>query len=436
MTGPERRHGTMVTLVAAFAMNWRTGRVRFAAQVVAALLSGLAPVAAAWLLREIVDGLVLRRPYDGLLPFVVLLCVVGGITAMMPSLGQYLAAQAGRAVLRHSTGELFTAVTQMTGLRSLENPAFQDRLRMAEQAGSSGPGLVVSGGIGIAQSAITMAGFLVTLAVLSPVMVVVVLVSALPVVYLQRGIARQQVELIGQTSHGQRRQFFYASLLTSLQAAKEIRLFGTGAFLRDRMLSEQRAVLRGRTQVDRSVLAANVGLATISALVAGAGLLWAILQATEHRLTIGDLSVFIAALAAVSAALETIISGAAMTYQALLMFRCYQEVMAQEPDLPVRADPVPAMRLRRGIELDDIWFRYAPDEPWILRGVSCFMPAGEAVAVVGHNGAGKSTLVKLLCRFYDPDRGRIRWDGVDLRDLDLADFRDRISIVFQDYMDV
>jgi len=179
MTGPERRHGTMVTLVAAFAMNWRTGRVRFAAQVVAALLSGLAPVAAAWLLREIVDGLVLRRPYGGLLPFVVLLCAVGGITAMMPSLGQYLAAQAGRAVLQHSTGELFTAVTQMTGLRSLENPAFQDRLRMAEQAGSSGPGLVVSGGIGIAQSAITMAGFLVALAVLSPVMVVVVLVSAL-----------------------------------------------------------------------------------------------------------------------------------------------------------------------------------------------------------------------------------------------------------------
>jgi len=59
---------------------------------------------------------------------------------------------------------------------------------------------------------------------------------------------------------------------------------------------------------------------------------------------------------------------------------------------------------------------------------------GQAVAIVGKNGSGKSTLVKLLCRFYDPDRGSIRWDGVDLRDLDVDALRDRISAVFQDYM--
>ena len=53
---------------------------------------------------------------------------------------------------------------------------------------------------------------------------------------------------------------------------------------------------------------------------------------------------------------------------------------------------------------------------------------------MGENGSGKSTLVKLLCRFYDPDRGSIRWDGTDLRDLDLDALRDRISAVFQDYM--
>ena len=81
-----------------------------------------------------------------------------------------------------------------------------------------------------------------------------------------------------------------------------------------------------------------------------------------------------------------------------------------------------------------MWFRYGPDLPWILRGVSFFVPYGQAVALVGHNGAGKSTLVKLMCRFYDPDRGRILWDGVDLRDMDVAALRDRISAVFQDYM--
>jgi ATP-binding cassette, subfamily B, bacterial len=62
------------------------------------------------------------------------------------------------------------------------------------------------------------------------------------------------------------------------------------------------------------------------------------------------------------------------------------------------------------------------------------VPCGQAAALVGCNGAGKTTLVKLICRFYDPDRGRILWDGVDLRDMDPAGLRDRISAVFQDYM--
>ena len=56
------------------------------------------------------------------------------------------------------------------------------------------------------------------------------------------------------------------------------------------------------------------------------------------------------------------------------------------------------------------------------------------MAIAGHNGAGKSTLIKLLCRFYDPVSGRIRWDGTDLRDIGIDQLRDRMSVVFQDYM--
>jgi ATP-binding cassette subfamily B protein len=89
--------------------------------------------------------------------------------------------------------------------------------------------------------------------------------------------------------------------------------------------------------------------------------------------------------------------------------------------------------LRTGIELRDVWFRY-PDGPWILRGVNVVIPYGRAIGLVGMNGSGKSTLVKLLCRFYEPQRGTILWDGRDIREFDVTGLRGRIGVTFQDYM--
>ncbi|MBN6051025.1 ATP-binding cassette domain-containing protein, partial [Nonomuraea sp. RK-328] len=103
-------------------------------------------------------------------------------------------------------------------------------------------------------------------------------------------------------------------------------------------------------------------------------------------------------------------------------------------DLPAPRDTGSLPVLRRGIELRDVWFRYSDDHPWVLRGVDLFIPHGCTVALLGLNGAGKSTLVKLLCRFYDPTRGAILWDGVDIRDVPPETLRSRIGAVFQDFV--
>lgn len=422
------------SLISACILVWRSHRTAFAGRLLVTVLGGLAPVAAASLLRAILDALASRHPGSGLLAMVIALGVVGGMLAVLTDFGQYLSAQSGRAIQRLTTADLFTAVSRLAGLRRLEDPAFQDKLRLAQQAAKSGPGQAVSNAIAVIQAALTLSGFLIALVVLSPVLAVIVLATAIPGVYAELGIARRRVALISGTSHAQRRQFFYASLLSDHASAKEIRLFGLGSFFRLRMLAELRTIHRASERVDRRELAIYTGLAALSAVVAAGGLWWAVFAAARGQLTIGDVSILVAALGAVASTLTVILTSGALTYQALLQFRSYQEIMAEGPDLPQSPRPVPAPALRRGIEVDDVWFRYAPDEPWVLRGVSFFVPHGQAVALVGHNGAGKSTLVKLLCRFYDPDRGQIRWDGIDLRELAVPELRDRISVVFQDYM--
>jgi ATP-binding cassette, subfamily B, multidrug efflux pump len=104
------------------------------------------------------------------------------------------------------------------------------------------------------------------------------------------------------------------------------------------------------------------------------------------------------------------------------------------------------------IEFDHVWFAYrnmpdgaknagespattrtAPGDPdWILRDVSFAIEPGETVAIVGHTGAGKTTIISLLMRFYDVQKGAVRIDGVDVKDMDLGDLRRRFGVVLQD----
>jgi ATP-binding cassette subfamily B protein len=97
------------------------------------------------------------------------------------------------------------------------------------------------------------------------------------------------------------------------------------------------------------------------------------------------------------------------------------------------------------IEFDHVWFAYrempmeqgpetarSGDWDWILRDVSFKIQPGQTIAIVGHTGAGKTTIISLLLRFYDVQRGAIRIDGVDIRDMALDDLRSRFGVVLQD----
>ena len=106
-------------------------------------------------------------------------------------------------------------------------------------------------------------------------------------------------------------------------------------------------------------------------------------------------------------------------------------MLTQEPAVQSPPNPTPMGAVRGEIEYQGVHFWYLPDEP-VLRGVDLKIPAGQTIAIVGATGAGKSSLVSLLARQYDPTRGRVLLDGVDLRDYDLADLRRAVAVVPQD----
>jgi ATP-binding cassette subfamily B protein len=124
------------------------------------------------------------------------------------------------------------------------------------------------------------------------------------------------------------------------------------------------------------------------------------------------------------------------------------KLLDTEPEIVSPAQPQKAEGPGR-IEFDHVWFAYrelpkdeksdgrrsasnGPELDWILKDVSFTVEPGENIAIVGHTGAGKTTIISLLMRFYDVQKGAIRLDGVDIREMDLLDLRRRISVVLQD----
>jgi len=404
------------------------------AYALATVTAGAGPVAAAALLRTLLDRLADGRGGSELLPLGVALGVVGLLVGAVPASTAYLHNRLLRAVGIRAMDRLYQAMNRITGIGAMENPGFRDRLRLAQQSGRSGPGQLVDDALGVLSALITLTGFVGVLVALSPWLALFVVAAAVPAFIAQLRLNRQHATMMWQVSGRARREAHYAELLTTLAAAKEIRLLGLGGLFRTRMLREMTAVNAEEARQDGRELRTRTALAVLTAVVAGGGLLWALVQAGRGSLSIGDIALLVAAVGGVQVAIGGLVDRFASAHHNALLFDHYQHIVNAGPDLPAPAKPLPAPALRTGIELRDVWFRYAPDTPWVLRGVNLTVPYGRTVALVGLNGAGKSTLVKLLCRFYDPTVGTITWDGSDLRDLEVAALRDRIGAVFQDFM--
>lgn len=104
-----------------------------------------------------------------------------------------------------------------------------------------------------------------------------------------------------------------------------------------------------------------------------------------------------------------------------------EEPAIQNPEKPVRLPP----KLKGKIEFDRVWFAYNENE-WVLKDISFEVEPGETVAFVGATGAGKSSIINLITRFYDVNKGSIRIDGHDVRDMALDDLRRRVAMIQQD----
>jgi len=402
------------------------------------LLRGLLPagfaIAMGWLVAAVQRGGSLAAPLAAV-------GVVFVFLQVLTPIHQAISANLGSRVAAWLFDRLTEACVRPPGMGHLEDPRLTGDLTVAREfdAGMTGPPMhinmdFIAGGmvltvVGLA-SAIVLFGY----AWWAPL----VLGGAwLATHWFLRESAVWQDRNTDEVREAQRHAEYAYRLAVDPPAAKELRLFGLADWVMEQFVGRRRLLHELQYKATRlrekplifcllAVTAANLVVFWSLASAAAAG-----------RLDLGRLIVFAQVAVGVSAiafgGLSWALDGAAAPVAAVLRLEAAmgaRGALAPPGQTPRSAEGRPA----REVRFRDLTFSYPGSDRAVLEAFDLTIPAGSSLAIVGQNGAGKTTLAKLLCRLYDPQSGAIEVDGVDLRDLDVASWRSRISAVFQDFI--
>jgi ATP-binding cassette subfamily B protein len=298
--------------------------------------------------------------------------------------------------------------------------------------------LVTDGIVTLVSSTLTLIGTIVILLLLDVELAIVVFVATFPLLaatsiafrYFSAGAYRAVREKIANVT---------AYLQETLSGVRIVRAFGQEPRHIERFaeLNEEHRQVNYRTvQLNATYFP---GVELLSSIGTAVILLYGGYQAIDGQITIGVLVAFVGYLQSFFDPIQQL-SNLYVTYQqGIAAIDKIFDLLETEPDMHDRPGAHELDAIRGDVDFDGVWFSYshAPEgdgaEPaWALRDVSLHIAAGETIALVGETGAGKSTLAKLVARFYDPQRGAVRVDGQDLRDVTQESLRRQLGIVPQE----
>jgi ATP-binding cassette, subfamily B, bacterial len=331
-------------------------------------------------------------------------------------------------------GDLMELSAGVPGVEHHERPEYADRVRLIRDQSRLLTNFVGKFGSNIG----LVTQIVVTVGLLASVHPALFLLPALAVPSVWAGSRANAIleKAKEETAERVRLEEHIFTVVTTPGPAKESRIFNVSGELVDRhrrLWSEVTEIIASSRL--RAGLVRTAGWLSFAAGYVGAVVL-AVSQARRGAASPGDVLLVIAlagdvnAQVGLAATLANDSAGILRGVRRLLWLSDYAAA-ARVP----HPEPAPAPdRMARGITLEGVGFRYPGTDTDVLAAVDVELPAGSVVAVVGENGVGKTTLVKLLTRCYDPTAGRITVDGVDLRRLDVDEWRARLSAGFQDFV--
>jgi ATP-binding cassette subfamily B protein len=420
---------------------WQTNRLATIGLGFLTLAGALLPASQAWVGKLIVDGVVasiqrgadpevVRRVFVYLILELALFLLNTALNHARRLIQQLIQLQLANRI----RGEIIQKALTLD-LAFFEHPDFYDRLQNARRESGYKPVDLINDTFLIVQNTITLISFAVLLLRFSPWLVIILLVTSIPAFIAETRFSEEGFRLLTRRAPETRQINYLSRLLTEDTSAKEIKLFNLGETLLTRYMTLFDKFFREDKSLALRRAVAGFGLGLIATLGFYGSYAWIVWHTVQGKISLGDMTLYLTIFRQGQTTFQNILSGIGSIYENNLFMANLFDFLGLKPQMGVAARnqvlPVP---LRRGIEFRGVGFRYPDSEEWALRDIDLSIRPGEKIALVGPNGAGKTTLIKLLSRLYDPSEGTILIDGIDIRELDPRDLRQRIGVIFQDFV--
>jgi len=424
-----------VKLIFSYTPWWTT------ASIILLIILGLLPLASLYVMKLLVDTVtagitaldkgVVFQELTGLLLLAALISLftIGG-----KALSTYLT-DVQSLIMTDKISDLIHYQSLKLDLAYYENSAYQDTLHRAQMSGTSRPGKVVSDLIQIAQNSISVCAVGSLILSFSPVAGLVLVGAALPAAYLKVKYSQKTYDLAIRQTEMDRISNYYHHILTNPAFAKEVRLFTSGSFFRQKYSTLRLSIRYARLVLSRSkAIWDTIAQTFITIAIFGSFMVIAFMT-ISGEITLGNMVVYFSGFQMCTGYVQSIFGSLNALYEDNLFLANLFEFFDLKPAISVPNNPVPApVKINNEILLSKICFSYPGTEKKVLSDITIRMPKGSITAFVGENGAGKSSLVKLICRLYLPNAGKISVDGIDLSLMDPDDWRRKVSVLFQDYI--
>jgi len=417
---------------------WESGPLVVSLGLVFRLISSLTPLAALWITKLIVDGIVqIVSSHQPAKPMLWWLVAAEFAIAIFASLlGRtidYLDALLADKYTRHVSIRVMKHAAELD-LIAYEDPVFYDRLERARVQATDRLGMIQSIGR-LVQQVITAASLSAYILLFSPWLLLLLIVGILPAF-----LGESHFAFLGYARNFRqtpvRRELDYLRVLGgSREAAKELKLFGLKDFLIARFTRLSDLLYRENVDLARRRLIAGSFLSMIGTAGYYSAYVYVIWRTATGFLTIGKMVFLTGAIIQASGNIQQIFSTLSSIADQALFLTDLLAFFEMQPTICSKPHALPAPRpILQGFEFRNVSFCYPGASRLVLNGLDLHLRVGERVALIGENGEGKTTLVKLLTRLYDPVDGQILLDGVDLREYNLEDLYSEIGVIFQDFM--